>query len=111
MRVFGVVRLADRHLEDPPVRDGDRVIAGRRAAARLRTPGDAPEDAGNRFKPETGGGGGIVFVRPRRGLSAFDEILVGHRLVERDELDPPRREEPLVGLYQGLAILGHGLSA
>jgi hypothetical protein len=44
-------------------------------------------------------------------LASFHEILVGHRLVEGDELDPAGGKEPLIGSHQLCAILGHGFPA
>ena len=49
MRIFWVVRLAERHLEHLPACDGDRVTVGRPAPARLRHVSRCAERCRERF--------------------------------------------------------------
>ena len=46
-----------------------------------------------------------------RRLSSLDELFISHRLVKRDELDPPRGEQSLIDGHQIVAIFWHRLPA
>ena len=90
--VFGILGLTDRHLEHLPVRNRDRATTGGPTTARLCALRNPPKNTWHRFQPKAAGRLIRFLVRARHRLATFHEVLVGHRLMERDELNPACRE-------------------
>ncbi len=67
--------------------------------AGLRPPDDPPEYPMHGVQPETDRLPSILTFQSGNRLPTFDEFLVGHRLVEGDELNAPGRQQLSIGAH------------